>query len=62
MLKNEAVLHDGTKQQMYDGTARAAAWASRARRAWNHMLAAAGPGPTGTYTARYTWYDEDARA
>lgn len=56
LFKNQALLHDGAKMQLYDGTTVRAVGFSKPTGVFA-LGVAAGPGVTGTYTARYTWYD-----
>lgn len=56
--KNQAFLHDGTKQQLYDGsTVRDVGFVKPT--GVTNMSLGGSPGVTGTYSARYTWYDQD---
>lgn len=56
LIKNQAFLRDGSKQQLYDGlTARDVGFAKPT--AGVAMTAGAGPGVTGDYSAKYTWFD-----
>ncbi len=57
-FKNQTVLHDGSNQQIYDGSSVRGIGFSKPTGLTN-MSAAAGPGVTGTYSARYTWYDQN---
>jgi len=56
IARNRLWLCDGTAQRVYDGTTlREVGFAAPATIA--NMTAGAGPGPTNTYEAFYTWYD-----
>jgi hypothetical protein len=55
--KNQALLHDGTKQQLYDGSGVRDVGFVKPTGVTNMTLGGS-PGVTGTYTARYTWYDQ----
>lgn len=55
--KNQAILHDGTKQQLYDGSGVRDVGFVKPTGVTNMTLGGS-PGVTGTYTARYTWYDQ----
>lgn len=57
LFKGQAFLHDGSKQQLYDGlTARPVGFVKPT--GVTAMTAGAGPGVTGTYTAKYLWFDQ----
>jgi hypothetical protein len=57
VAKNQAFLHDGTKQQLYDGsTVRDVGFVKPT--GVTNMTLGGSPGVTGTYSARYTWYDQ----
>jgi hypothetical protein len=57
IAKNQAFLHDGTKQQLYDGSGVRDVGFVKPTGVTNMTLGGS-PGVTGTYTARYTWYDQ----
>lgn len=55
--KNQALLHDGVKMQLYDGAGvRDVGFVKPT--GVTALGVAAGPGVTGDYSARYTWYDQ----
>lgn len=56
---HEAIFHDGVMQQIYDGLA-VRSIGFNGPTAVQDMTAATGPGVTGTYEARYTWWNQDA--
>ncbi len=56
-FKNQAWLHDGTAHQLYDGTTVRPVGFAKPTGVTN-MSAGSSPGVTGTFTARYTWYDQ----
>jgi hypothetical protein len=56
LFKNQAWLFDGTAQQLYDGTTVRSVGVSKPTGVTN--MTAQGTGLTGSYSARYTWYDQ----
>lgn len=57
LFKNQAFLYDGSKQQLYDGlSARDVGFVKPT--GVTAMTAGASPGVTGTYAAKYLWFDQ----
>lgn len=54
--RNQAWLFDGVAQKLWDGTTVRSAGFARPSSV-TALTTAAGPGVTGTYAAKYTWYD-----
>lgn len=54
--RNQAWLFDGVTHRLWDGTTARTVGFDRPSSV-TAMTAGAGPGPTGTYSAKYTWYD-----
>jgi hypothetical protein len=57
VFENQALLHDGTTQKLWDGTTARDVGFVRPSSV-TALGVAAGPGVTGTYAAKYTWYDQ----